>query len=136
MNTLLLIIASVLGSTATYLVSCKLNKSPVLSSALLSLIFALVIPFLFEATLAVQLNLAFFGGSFVGMSNIKIIKNWKEVAFAGFIFGLLYLVTTNVFKGYGGGLGFKATISVLATIGLLFLKVPFVTFVKKLKVLS
>jgi hypothetical protein len=121
MNNVLIISAAILGSLSTYLMSTRLNTSPVFSSTLLSLIFALASPLFFDSTFANQLSLVFFGGSFVGMSNIRIIKNSTEICFAGFLFGPLHLATTHVFKGYGGGLGFEATISVLATIGLLLI---------------
>jgi hypothetical protein len=122
MNTVLLILIAALGSSLTYLGHSRGKLTPVASSASLTLVFALITLGLLDSSQAAQLNLVFFGGTFAGMSNGKILKNWLEAALAGVFFSCIFLLTTQVFQGFGGGLGFKASLSVIATLGLFSLR--------------
>lgn len=119
MNIFLVIFVAIFSSLITHVVTHKFNKSPIFSSACLSLIFAISTAYFLIPTLSNALNLVFFGGTFVGMTHNSVIRNWKQVSVAGFVFGLLYVLSSHIVKGYGGILGFNATISVCATMGLI-----------------
>jgi hypothetical protein len=119
-STFLILLSATLGALITYLVSVDFKKGPILASSLVSLIFGLLCVGLqsqFGADLAKNVSLVFFGGSFVGMSSPTIIGNKKNVLMGGFFFGVVFLLTKGVFIGYGGGLGFRASLSVLITLG-------------------
>jgi uncharacterized membrane protein YeaQ/YmgE (transglycosylase-associated protein family) len=121
----ILLLLTLLGGLAawlTCLVSEKTKPGPVFASAITSLIVALVAVWLkpeLGDQLRKNISLIFFGGSFVGMSATTIIKNKAVVFIAGCLFAALFLSTTHLFIGYGGGLGFKASLSVLIVIGVL-----------------
>lgn len=51
-----------------------------------------------------------------------VMKKMRYALLAGFIFGLIYLAGLPLFVGYGGGLGFRATLSVLITLGIQFIE--------------
>lgn len=134
MNTFLIILFSCLGAVSTYLFALKTKQSPVLSSSLVSLIVACflwsLLPIIGETTIR-TLALVFFGGSFVGMSADKVIKSTANVFGAGLIFGIIYVLTTKLFVGYGGGLGFKASLSVLTAVGLSLCVQQVICFIQK-----
>lgn len=126
MHQVAIIISSVFGALGTYLLTSRYKWSPVLSSSVLSLVVAIAFTLggrYINLQYLNDLPLVFFGGSFVGMCSKSVVgdKNYK-VLLGGMIFALVFLISGNLFKGYGGGLGFKAALSVLATIGICEIK--------------
>jgi hypothetical protein len=132
-NSIIIVLVSILASTATYFVAHDLKQGPVKASAILSFLVALVFLLLFHNTamnyLITTIPLVFIGASFIGMSSKAHLKNLAYAAFAGLLFGFIFLYTTDLFKGYGGGLGTEASMSVLATLGIEYL---IVAIIKKL----
>lgn len=119
---IILIITSIISAIATYILSVKCKQGPVKASALLSFLvgtFFLIFPSLFPETLSKSIPLVFFGASFVGMSSVKRISNNLWMAFAGMVFGLIFINSSKFFSGYGGGLGTTACLSVVITLGLI-----------------
>ena len=125
MNAILMVLVSVIASASTYFVSHNLKQGPVKASAILSFIVALLFALLFHNAkanyLIMNIPLVFIGASFVGMSSKTHLKNLMYAAFAGLLFGFIFLSTADLFKGYGGGLGTKASLSVLVTLGIEYL---------------
>jgi hypothetical protein len=115
---LFLILISIAGGLSTYLLAKRIGN--VKASALLSLIVALLVFEYFkyhEITWAMNyVPVIFFGASFVGMSAGKTIKSWAWICIASLIFVAIFLGFPELLKGFGGGLGTKAFISVVSTI--------------------
>jgi hypothetical protein len=98
------------GALLTYVLACSVGLSAVNASALVGLLAALVMP-----TYAVPI----YCGSFVGMSSIQLLHSHGEMAIAGAVAGLLYMLTDGAFPGIGGKLGTIAfTGAVLTGLGL------------------
>jgi hypothetical protein len=121
---ILLLIAGLFGSLATFLINVKYGQGPVKASALISLVFAVLFyfyPFLdsiaggFSKTIAVVIM----GGSFTGMSNTKILPNNWWAAFAGIVFSFIFINWSPYFKGFGGELGTTAALSVIISLGVM-----------------
>jgi hypothetical protein len=125
MNEVIVVITSVVAAAATLFVSHDLKQGPVRASAILSLAVAVIFLFFPSSMkanyLVVNIPLVFIGASFVGMTSKVHFKNWMYAVFSGLVFGLIFLGTQDVFNGFGGGLGAKACLSVLTTIGVEYL---------------
>ncbi|MGD9761947.1 MAG: hypothetical protein AB7U52_05930 [Candidatus Izemoplasmatales bacterium] len=109
-NIALVFVFAVLGSVISYYMHNHLKLSPVLSSALPSLLLAGFIDFLLPEYYVY--SSVFFIASFVGMSNNKVIKNLINSLFVGIILGIIFLTFYNYFNGFGGKMGLMALISV------------------------
>ncbi|WP_458627549.1 hypothetical protein [Winogradskyella sp. PC D3.3] len=123
MNTLILIITGILGSTLTYFVSEQLRFGTVKASASLSLIVGLffyAFPNLLNMYLTAHLPIVFVGTSFIGMVSSKTLKSFPLLAIAGALFTAIYIHKNNVFDGYGGALGALAFIALVTTMGFSF----------------
>ena len=124
MNTFILIITGILGSTLTYFVSEQLQLGAVKASALLSLVVGLffyAFPDALNMYLTEHLPIVFVGTSFIGMVSSKTLKSYTLLAIAGTLFTAIYINKSNVFDGYGGALGALAFIALLTTMGFGFL---------------
>lgn len=130
----LIFVSSYLGAMTTYLATLRTKLSPVLVSSALSLVVAcafwIFVYQIGEPTVKL-IAVTFFGGSFVGMSAVGVIKKTINVAFAGILFGVVYALTSQFFVGYGGGLGFRASLSVITTLGLVSLIEKVTSFLRK-----
>jgi hypothetical protein len=100
------LLASLLGTHVTYWLSHKTKFGAIRASALSTLIFA-------AATSDPRLQAAFFGATFVGMSDSKRIGE-KKVLLASVVFSLIFtFLLTRMRSGIGGTLGASALISCL-----------------------
>ena len=123
MTALILIITAVIAAMLTFFTNHKLKQGPVRSSALLSLVVALLFyffPNFAGADLAKNVPVVFIGGSFIGMVSKKIVDNYFKLAISGLVFAIIYLNTSRFFAGYGGALGASAGISLLSVLSLPF----------------
>jgi len=112
----IIIITSIIATLTTYYLSKVFGFSKVLASALPSFIVALVFHlqlFAIETDYANNITLAFFGATFCGMTGHRLMKTWYDLILTGFLFGILFLLIGKYFKGFGGGLGVIACISVI-----------------------
>lgn len=120
-NIAILFITSLSAATGTYYISNHLRQGAVRASSLLSLIVAFGIYFLphfFNDYLNQHVPLVFIGASFIGMTSDKLDSNIWQIAFSSIIFYIIYLLASNTFAGFGGGLGTIACISFISNIGL------------------
>ena len=121
MNELIIIITGVLGSTLTFYVSHELGQGPVRASALLSMVVALFFycyPELLNPYLTKNIQIVFIGTSFIGMISAEVRKNYVQLVVAGALFSLIYIRKSQLFEGFGGGLGALAFITLLSTLGI------------------
>jgi hypothetical protein len=98
------------GALVTYALACSVGLSAVNASALVGLIGALILP---------TYGVPIFCGSFVGMSSIQLLHTHGELAIAGAVAGLIFMLTDGTFPGLGGKLGTIAfTGTVITGLGL------------------
>lgn len=109
MMTLSIFIVSILGSQATLWLVLRLNQSTVRASALAALTFA-TLCLAFDPPHSQVLQLAFFGATFVGMSDRSRL-GVKRVFAASLIYALIFIFLLPFAKGLGGGLGASAFLS-------------------------
>ena len=122
MNEIIITIVGVLGGVLTRFVSEELKQGPVRASALLTLLFGLLVYALTSGSgsyFAENAPLVFFGGTFVGMASVKVITNYFGIIISSLVFGCLYLLASSYFAGFGGSLGLMACVSDLVAIGFL-----------------
>lgn len=127
MNELILFFTGGIGALLTFIVAHDLKQGVVRASAGLSLIVALffyAFPDLISPELTVDIPVVFFGVSFVGMMGNHVVKHRWLIFLGGMIFSGIYLVSSEVFIGYGGKLGTTAGISCAIILGLSTLLKP------------
>jgi len=112
-----LVIASVVGAVLTRVIAKIEGTSVVLASSLVGLIF---MTFFDNDSFSLSPYIAIcgYGASFVGMSDLKQMKNSYIVGFGGLLFGIIFYLGSNVFGGFGGKLGTTAFIASIITIGI------------------
>ncbi len=95
----------------THYLVIKKNFHSVRASSLCTLIFIALTSFQVGPT-TYLLRAAFFGGSFIGMSDSKRLTRW-QLSLAGLIYSFIYCYLIQHLKGIGGALGFSAFFSCL-----------------------
>ena len=121
MTELVLIFSGGIGALLTYVVAHDLKQGVVRASAGLSLLVGLffyAFPDLISPRLTIDIPLVFIGASFVGMTSSALVKNRLLILLGGLIFSGIYLISGEVFVGYGGKLGTTACISSVIIFGL------------------
>ena len=104
-----LIIISLIGAMATFLLAKRNRFDGIRASTSLSIIAYWVF---YAANLNVELySLVFFGSTFVGMSAPKRFGLYTQFI-AALIFSLLFEYLVPLINGYGGALGLSAFLSV------------------------
>lgn len=84
------------GGVSTYFLSVNLGLGPVIASGLIGLLGAFILK-----KYAVQI----FCGSFAGMASFSVFCSYPGVITASFFAGLLFVLSKEVFSGFGGRLG-------------------------------
>lgn len=115
-----IVIYGIIGSVLTYIFNVRLGNSAVISSGVVGVLAAVVLPIVHPAngaTLAVMAYCA----SFAGMSAKNRISNEYQMISAGIIAGLIFIYTAPYLGGAGGKLGTTAFASVVAVNGLIAL---------------
>jgi len=100
------------------LVSQKLKISSVIASSGLTLIIFLItnllgVKGLIDKQLTGSIPAYFMGASFIGMSTKDVLSSIGLAGLAGAFFSIILFNISPLFKGFGGGLGTVACISVL-----------------------
>ena len=113
MNSLLIIGASLLGAHATFRLAHRTRLGAIRASTLASLLFvALTTPL--GWLLVPKLQAAFFGASFVGMSDAKRLSH-RHVLLAALIFSAFFFGLSFLPISLGGSLGASAFLSCILT---------------------
>lgn len=105
----------------TYVLNNKLNLGAVRASALVGCLaggFVLLFPHVLSDYLTHTLPLVFFGASFIGMVSSEVLSNYFLIALSGGIFTCLFLNSSRLFHGFGGGLGIAACVALLITLAI------------------
>ncbi len=98
-------LAVFLGGMITFYFSVDIGLGAVVASGLIGLFTDMIFP---------DLGAPAFCGSFVGMSSDGLFFSYSDVVLASAIAGLVYVLTSKVFNGFGGKLG---TIAFIGTAG-------------------
>ncbi|MGI6365463.1 MAG: hypothetical protein ACOX2G_06940 [Bacillota bacterium] len=109
------LLVSLVAGSLTWLLNCRLNRGPVLSSAVVTLTAGLVLPALFAQGGALAPMAAC--ASYIGMSADSRLGNlWQILAALG-LAAVLYVASQETFLGVGGKGGTIAAICVMAVWG-------------------
>lgn len=111
-------LAVVVGGIGTYYLSYYIGLGAVVASSLIAIVAGMLVP---------EYGVPAYCGSFVGMSSNILLFDYAEVALASAVAGLVYILTRDVFAGFGGKLGTIAFIGASITafgLGREFLIVP------------
>jgi len=111
-----IIIVAVVAAVATVVLRTHAGASSVVASAAVGLAAGLAFPIALPA-LGATLAAVAFCASFVGMSSADRLETLGQVAGAGLVCGLVYVVVAPALAGAGGKLGTTAFISCLAVAG-------------------
>ncbi|WP_054851037.1 hypothetical protein [Olleya sp. ITB9] len=120
-NSIIIIVTSMIGAILTFYISESLNQGAVRASSLLALLVGLffyVFPDVLNVYLTKSIPVVFIGATFIGMASPKGHNNYLLLAVAGVLFSLVYINKSRFFNGYGGALGTLAFITLLSTLAL------------------
>ncbi|MFW5838747.1 MAG: hypothetical protein ACOCU1_02290 [Bacillota bacterium] len=115
---------SIAAAVLTYLLNIRFKLGPVIASALIGFIGGMILPLL-TREFAHLYAVIIIGASFIGMSSKMRFKNVFPIAFAGVLYGLIFIYNAPYFGGAGGKLGTIALTSVLSIKGFMLLKDKF-----------
>lgn len=119
-HVLVSLIVAIAGVAVPAILIRHFKRGVVLSSALPSLLVALITLYLektYNEPSIKEIPIIFMGASFVGMSASHFLRLWWHICFGAVIFYLLFSFGASFAVGYGGKLGLISCISVLCTIG-------------------
>lgn len=95
-----------LGTLCTYFMNHSLGFGPVIASSLIGLIASFLLP-----SMAVPI----YCGSFAGMVSHLLVSENSAIIIIALFTGILYVIASETFKGYGGKLGATAYFATLLT---------------------
>jgi len=94
------------GGLVTFAVSHDLGLGPVIATSVIALLAHMIMP---------KSSVPAYCGSFVGMTSNLLFYNYGEVALASLVAALVFIITRDVFNGFGGKLGTIALIGTAVT---------------------
>lgn len=112
---------SILAAIVTFLLNTRGKLGPVIASALVGLLGGVLLPLLTQE-LAHVYAVIIIGASFIGMSSHARFNTVFPIAFAGVLYGLIFIYNAPYFGGAGGKLGTIALTSVLSIKGFILIK--------------
>ncbi|MFA9417204.1 hypothetical protein [Natrinema sp. HArc-T2] len=111
-----IVVVAVVTAVATVILRTHAGASAVVASAAVGLAAGLAFPIVLPALGSTLASVAFCA-SFVGMSSADRLETLGQVAGAGLVCGLVYVVVAPALAGAGGKLGTTAFVSCLAVAG-------------------
>lgn len=124
---LIAFILSFLGVFLTFLLNHYVNKDPVISSAFITLIGAMILPF-FYPTSHIILTPLLFTATFSGMASKERIYSFLQIVISSFFVAILFYFSFTHLGGVGGKLGTIAFGSIIGSYG-------FFLIINKLKII-
>lgn len=109
----LVMLYAVAAALATYYLSVRRGRGPVMASATVGLAAAILLPALYGGV-GSTLAITAFCASFVGMSSAERLPGARWTALAGLVCGAMFMFTTPWLGGAGGKLGTIAFGSAIA----------------------
>ena len=89
-------VALILGALVTHWINVDLKLGAVVASAVVGLLAAVVFP---------DYAVPAYTGSFVGMAGTKLLPGYLPLVLAGAVAGIVYILASTVYGGFGGKLG-------------------------------
>lgn len=89
-------LAVFIGGITTFYLSIDLGLGAVVAASVIGILADMVAP---------EYGVPAYCGAFVGMSSNALFFSYSEVALASAIAGIVYVITRDVFSGFGGKLG-------------------------------
>jgi len=96
-------LAVLFGGILAFFLTHDLGLGAVVAASLVGILAYLVVP---------KYGVPAYCGAFVGMTSNLLLFNYPEVGLAGFVAGIVFILTRDVFNGFGGKLG---TIALIGT---------------------
>ncbi|MGM0414664.1 MAG: hypothetical protein ACQEQP_05760 [Bacillota bacterium] len=112
-----ILIYGVIGAVLTFILNVRLDNSAVISSGLVGILAAVILPIVHPDNGAI-LSVMAYCASFAGMSAKNRISNELQMVVAGIIAGFIFIYTSPFLGGAGGKLGTTAFASVITVNGL------------------
>ncbi|GFN36125.1 hypothetical protein [Tepidimicrobium xylanilyticum] len=112
-----IIAVAVLATSLTYFIIFKLNKGPVLASAIVTLASGIILPHFFPEE-GVLLATVATTGSYAAMVSRERFPKLTDMIFVGIISGIVFILAEEAFVGVGGRLGSIAAISCFTWLGI------------------
>ncbi|MFP4456872.1 MAG: hypothetical protein ACLFPS_04365 [Clostridia bacterium] len=100
---ILIFLCSVVSVYLTWFINHSLNLSPILANGIVGVLAIVFLPKNFTGIA--------YTSSFVGMSGMSVLPNFKMVILSGLIVAFVIIATPTVYKGIGGKGGTSAAIS-------------------------
>jgi hypothetical protein len=113
----LIILYSIAGVVATFVLNHRYGHGPVLASSFIGILAGVLLPSLHGAELGSTLAVMVFCASFAGMSDRTRLPNEGAACIAGLVCGLVFIHSTPYLGGAGGKLGTIAFAAVIAYSG-------------------
>ncbi len=102
-----------LGCFFCFLLHAKLDVPIVIASSVVGLIGSFIpLPSFIKERYHTHPHAAIYAGSFAGMCSAELITSYWELGIISMIGALIYILTMNLFHGFGGKLGSVAFVSV------------------------
>ncbi|MDT0644670.1 hypothetical protein RM553_17655 [Zunongwangia sp. F363] len=94
------------GCAATFYLHHKADLGPVIAAGITGSIASYIPHFCrTKNSFTQEIPAAIYCGAFIGMTGPEVTKDWSFIILAGFITGVFYISSKNIFRGYGGKLG-------------------------------
>ena len=100
-----LIFFVVTGALGTYYISTTLKLGPVIAASGVGFLASFIPIINQKSPILKESPEAIYCGAFVGMTAPQVASGLSFILFAGFITGVILLLSKNVFNGFGGKLG-------------------------------
>ena len=112
---LVIIIMATIGTLATHLLSKHLQIDTVTSASIVGIISGLT-SYILAKEKCYRYSEAIYCGTFTGMTSLMFFTNGIDALIAGIVTGIVFVLSLNIFKGFGGKLGSIAFLSVFISI--------------------
>jgi hypothetical protein len=102
-----IMVCALAGTSATWFINHEIGYGAVIANGLVGIVAASILP---EKLAGVT-----YTSSFIGMSSLSVLPTIWSALLAGFIIGLIFLFTSDVYAGIGGKGGTTASIATIIT---------------------
>lgn len=102
-----MMICALAGTTATWFINHEIGYGSIIANGLVGIVAASILP---EKLAGIT-----YTSSLVGMSSLSVLPTIWSAILAGFIIGLIFLFTSDIYAGIGGKGGTTASIAAIVT---------------------
>lgn len=117
MTEIYIIIVAIIAGLSTYIISCILNKGPVLASAVVTLISGLFFSIFFKEIGGLLAGVGACA-SYAGMIESKRVGSILNMAFVSILTGIIFIIVNSAYVGIGGRLGTIGAVACFVWLGI------------------